>query len=118
MRRHIVDVRDGLVAEHLGVPVQGFQQAVADHGSFLQAVEALRGSGRSLRKFTKFMIKADVSPLAENDLMDPDHVPPSVAQSVWSVVTTVATWPLTEAAPRLLSFLPTGLLTDSDADPH
>lgn len=112
--RHIVDTRDALVAEHLGVPVEVFQQAVAEQESFLGAVEVLRGAGRSLRRFTPFMIKADVSPLAENDLMDPDHVPPSVAQSVWSLVTGVLAWPLTTAAPRLLSLLPTG----SDGDPQ
>jgi phospholipase D1/2 len=118
VRRHIIDVRDGLVAEHLGVPVADFQDAVTGHGSFLAAVEALRGRGRSLRKFTRFMIKADVSPLAENDLMDPDHVPPSIAESVWSLATRVATWPLTQAAPRLLALVPSGLLTDSEPDPQ
>lgn len=118
VRSHIVEVRDGLVAEHLGVPVTDFQEAVVGHGSFLHAVEALRGQGRSLRKFTEFMVEADVGPFAENDLMDPDHVPPSITESAWNLATKAAAWPLTQVAPRLLAFLPSGLLTDSDADPQ
>ena len=99
IRRQIVLTRDGLVAKHLGVPVDTFQREVLQHNSFLQATNALRGTGRSLRKFTEFMVSADASPLAENDLMDPDQVPPSIGQSVWSLVSGVVTWPLTRASP-------------------
>jgi phospholipase D1/2 len=98
IRRLIVDTRDGLVAEHLDVPLETFQREVLRHNSFLQATNALRGTGRSLRKFTAFMVSADASPLAENDLMDPDQVPPSIGQSVWSLVSGVATWPLERAS--------------------
>lgn len=99
VRQLILHTRDDLVAEHLGVPVEIFQEALTHHGSFLHAVEALRGTGRSLRKFTDFMVSADASPFAENDLMDPDHVPPSIARSACSLATGVVTWPLTRAAP-------------------
>lgn len=105
VRGHIRETRDGLVAEHLGVSPEVFAEAVETHGSFLQAVEALRGTGRSLRKFTRFMVEADVSPLAENDLMDPDHVPQSVARSVANLATGVAMWPLNRAAPGLAAFV-------------
>lgn len=81
----IARVRDGLISEHLGVSVEEFRAAMAERGSFLAAVEALRGAGRSLRRFTEYMVSAEASPLAENDLMDPDHVPRSVSQSVWSL---------------------------------
>ena len=78
-----------LVAEHLGVSREAFEQELAEQDSFVATVDALRGAGRSLRKFTEFMVEADVSPLAENELMDPDHVPPSLAESAWKLVTGV-----------------------------
>ena len=105
VQRHVIDMRDDLVAEHLGVPRSRFQEELAERGSFVQAIDALRGSGRSLRKFTEFMVAADVSPFAENDLMDPDHVPPSLTEGVLSLVIGVVSWPLTRAAPLLWSFV-------------
>ena len=89
VRRLILATRDGLVAEHLGVSREVFEQQLTEQDSFVAAVDALRGAGRSLRKFTEFMVEADVSPLAENELMDPDHVPPSLAESAWKLVTGV-----------------------------
>lgn len=108
VRRHIVATRDGLVAEHLGVEVEIFQRELLGHKSFLQATNSLRGTGRSLRKFTEFMVAAEASPLAENDLMDPDQVPPSIGQSVWSLVSGVAAWPLTRASGLWGSLRPGG----------
>ncbi|GAY15765.1 phospholipase D-like domain-containing protein [Mycobacterium sp. shizuoka-1] len=107
VHRLILHTRDSLVAEHLGVPVDTFAREVVQHKSFVHAINALRGTGRSLRKFTEFMVSADASPLAENDLMDPDQVPQSVGQSVWSLVSGVVTWPLTRASP-LWGFLRPG----------
>ncbi|WP_179466618.1 phospholipase D-like domain-containing protein [Mycolicibacterium vinylchloridicum] len=98
VRQLILATRDGLVAEHLGVPADTFQREVLRHNSFLHATNSLRGTGRSLRKFTAFMVSADASPLAENELMDPDQVPPSIGQSVWNLVSGVATWPLERAS--------------------
>lgn len=105
VRQFIADTRDDLVAEHLGVPVEEFQHQMSTRNSFVRAVEASRGSGRSLRKFSPLMVSADESPFAENDLMDPDHVPSSVAESVFRLTTTLITWPLTKAAPQLWSLL-------------
>ena len=82
----IVDTRNDLAAEHLGVSLEVFRAEVTARGSFLAAVEALRGTGRSLRKFTEFMVSADAGPFAENDLMDPAHVPASVAGSVCTLI--------------------------------
>lgn len=107
VRELIVATRDDLVAEHLGVPIDEFRHEASAHRSFLQGVEALRGAGRSLRKFSTYMVSADESPFAENDLMDPDHVPSSIGDSVWNLATTLATWPLTKAAPQLWSLLST-----------
>lgn len=105
VRRHIVDTRDDLVSEHLGVPLPDFQREVLQRSSFLAAVEASRGAGRSLRRFTDFMVAADASPLAENELMDPGHVPTSLARTAFGVATGVLTWPLTRVAPRLWSLV-------------
>ncbi len=79
----ITSVRNGLVCEHLGVSVDDFEREVRQRDSFLQAVEALRGQGRTLEQFTKDTVADEASLLAENDLMDPDHVPPrSLSRSI------------------------------------
>lgn len=113
--RHIEEVRDDLVAEHLGVPASEFRSELEERGSFLRTVDALRGTGRSLRKFTAFMLAADAGPFAENDLMDPDHVPPSLVQSAASLAVGVAMWPLTRAAPRLWSAVHASCGSDAEA---
>lgn len=105
IRDHIVGVRDDLVAEHLGVSPLRFSSEVRERGSFLGAVNALRGTGRSLRTFTEFMVAADASPFAENDLMDPDTVPSSIADSVQNLAVRVITWPLANGAPQLWSIV-------------
>ncbi|WP_231751001.1 phospholipase D-like domain-containing protein, partial [Mycobacterium sp. NAZ190054] len=105
VRRHIVDTRDDLVAEHLGVSRADFQREVLQRKSFLAAVDALRGTGRSLRRFTGFMVSADAGPFAENEVMDPGHVPPSIARSAFGLAAGMITWPLTKAAPRLWSLV-------------
>jgi len=93
VEREILCVRDGLVAEHLGVSTEDFRDELQRTTSFLQAVETLRGAGRSLRKLTDTMVSADAGPFAENNLMDPGHVPQSIAQSALEVVEAVAMWP-------------------------
>jgi phosphatidylserine/phosphatidylglycerophosphate/cardiolipin synthase-like enzyme len=105
VKQLIVNTRNDLAAEHLGVTPEAFRDEATTRDSFLQAVEALRGTGRSLRRFTEFMVSADASPFAENDLMDPLHVPASVAESLVSVVAGLIAWPLTRAAPGLWSLI-------------
>jgi phosphatidylserine/phosphatidylglycerophosphate/cardiolipin synthase-like enzyme len=82
IRREITSVRHQLVSEHLGVSVGEFEKAVDEHQSLLQAVEALRGQDRTLRPFTERTVADEAGPLAENDLMDPDHVPRSLTRTV------------------------------------
>jgi phosphatidylserine/phosphatidylglycerophosphate/cardiolipin synthase-like enzyme len=82
VRRQVTSMRDQLVAEHLGVSVGELERATHRCRSFLKAVEALRGESRTLRPFTEQTISDEASPLAENDLMDPDHVPRSLTKSV------------------------------------
>lgn len=85
--REIVSVRDQLVAEHLGVSRGELETAIAEHRSLLAAVEALRGDGKTLRPFTESTVADEAGPLAENDLMDPDHVPRSLTRSVQRFIT-------------------------------
>jgi phospholipase D1/2 len=94
VEREILFTRDSLVAEHLGVSVGDFRDELERCGAFRHGIEELRGTGRSLRKLTDTMMSADKGPFAENDLMDPDHVPPSIAQSTLKLVESVVTWPL------------------------
>jgi phosphatidylserine/phosphatidylglycerophosphate/cardiolipin synthase-like enzyme len=94
VQQEILFTRDGLVAEHLGVSVVAFREEVERRGAFRHGIEELRGTGRSLRKLTDTMVSADEGPFAENDLMDPDHVPQSIALSTLRLVEAVATWPL------------------------
>jgi phosphatidylserine/phosphatidylglycerophosphate/cardiolipin synthase-like enzyme len=81
-RRVITSMRNRLASEHLAVSVDEFETAIRRHGSFLGAIESLRGQGRTLRQFTESTVDGEASPLAENDLMDPDHVPRSLTRSV------------------------------------
>jgi phosphatidylserine/phosphatidylglycerophosphate/cardiolipin synthase-like enzyme len=76
-----------LIAEHLDVEVDDFEAAVRERGSIVAAIEELRGEGKTLQPFTEETIAGEESPLAENDLMDPDHVPRSLARSVQRVLT-------------------------------
>lgn len=78
----IAAVRTSLVAEHLGVSAEEFDRALADQGSLLKAIEALRGQGKTLSRFTERTIAGEGSLLAENDLMDPDRVPSSFVRSL------------------------------------
>lgn len=82
VRRQITSVRNRLVAEHLGVSVGDFESALLRCGSFLGAIEKLRGRGRTLRPFTERTVAGEAGPLAENELMDPDHVPRSLTRSL------------------------------------
>jgi phospholipase D1/2 len=81
-RRMVTSVRNRLVSEHLAVSVEEYEAAMHRHGSFLKATDALTGDGRTLRRFTSSTVDGEASPLAENDLMDPDHVPRSLTRSV------------------------------------
>jgi phosphatidylserine/phosphatidylglycerophosphate/cardiolipin synthase-like enzyme len=87
IRRVIQSVRQQLVCEHLGVSIDEFERTMHQGKSFLQAVEALRGQRKRLRRFTGRTVAGEDSPLAENDLMDPDHVPRSLSGSMRRLIT-------------------------------
>ena len=84
--RQVTSIRNHLLSEHLGVSVEEFDEALLRCGSLLKAVEGLRGEGRSLHEFTEATVSDEASPLAENDLMDPDHVPQSLTRSVQRLI--------------------------------
>lgn len=83
---HIVAVRNRLVAEHLGVSVDELEATMRDGRSLLTAINTLRGQGRSLREFTRQTVAGEASPLAETELMDPDHVPRSLTRSLQRLI--------------------------------
>ncbi len=87
IRLVITSVRHQLVCEHLGVSIDEFERTMRQGKSFLQAVETLRGHGKTLRRFTSRAVAGEDSPLAENDLMDPDHVPRSLTRSMRRLIT-------------------------------
>jgi phosphatidylserine/phosphatidylglycerophosphate/cardiolipin synthase-like enzyme len=82
VRREITSMRHQLISEHLDVSVGEFDEAVRGSGSLLQAIEGLRGRDKTLLPFTEQTVAGEAGPLAENDLMDPDHVPRSLTRSV------------------------------------
>ncbi len=87
IRRTITAARRQLVCEHLGVSTDEFERAMRDGRSLLQTVETLRGRGKTLRRFTSRTVANEDSPLAENELMDPDHVPRSLTRSMRRLLT-------------------------------
>ena len=82
VRRQITSLRNQLVSEHLGVSVDELRE----RGGSDRLVSAGRRGTSRRRQDVAALHRADgageASPLAENDLMDPDHVPRSLARSV------------------------------------
>lgn len=60
-RKAIADIRNRLLAEHLGADVRTVRSAIGKRGSLLAAVEALSDGGRSLRP-------VDLSKVSEDEL--------------------------------------------------
>lgn len=73
LRRAIIAFRDRLLAEHLGKTEEEAGEAFARSASFIQAVEGLRGPGRSLRPFDPPELTEAEEALAETDLLDPER---------------------------------------------
>ena len=68
----MLDVRATLIAEHLDVTDEAWRAALDRRGSLIAAIEDLRGSGKTLAAFDADTVEGESSPLAENDLMDPE----------------------------------------------
>jgi phosphatidylserine/phosphatidylglycerophosphate/cardiolipin synthase-like enzyme len=65
-------IRDGLIAEHLGVAAAEVARRVEGSGSLIETIETLRGSGRSLRAYQIPDLKAVEKWLADNEVLDPE----------------------------------------------
>lgn len=66
----IAAIRNGLLAEHLGTDSLSVAKAIESKGSLIAAVEALRGTGRSLRPYEVPDLSAVEEWLAENQILD------------------------------------------------
>ncbi|QIS03362.1 phospholipase [Nocardia brasiliensis] len=78
LRQTILEIRRQLVCEHLDADSAKFDATLAETSSLLRTVEALRGPGRTLVRFEPETVAHEDSPLAENELMDPERTPPSL----------------------------------------
>ncbi|USI73778.1 phospholipase D-like domain-containing protein [Sphingomonas morindae] len=68
----ITGIRDGLIAEHLGLPVSRVVEVLAETGSLIATIERLRGPGRSLRPYVVPDLSAVETWLADNEVLDPE----------------------------------------------
>jgi len=68
----IAAIRDDLVAEHLGVEPAVVTARLAETGSLIAVIEALRGDGRSLRPYEIDDLSAVEKWLADNEVLDPE----------------------------------------------
>ncbi|TCJ97443.1 phospholipase D-like domain-containing protein [Nocardia alba] len=75
LRETILDIRRTLICEHLDAEPAKFDATLAETSSLVRTIETLRGDGRSLRRFEPETVENEDSPLAENDLMDPERTP-------------------------------------------
>ena len=69
----IAAIRDGLIAEHLGLPRETVAAELARRGSLIDAIEALRGSGRTLRDYETPDLNAVQAWIADNEILDPEN---------------------------------------------
>jgi phospholipase D1/2 len=78
VRAAVTAVRDGLLAEHLGVTPETWADALQQQGSLAGAIEALRRSGersggRTLRPLERDEINTAEAFLVEAELLDPER---------------------------------------------
>ena len=65
-------IRDGLIAEHLGVASRLVRDQIRKSGSLIATIEKLRGPGRSLRPYEVPDLSAVEAWLAEHEALDPE----------------------------------------------
>lgn len=70
--KKIARIRDGLIAEHLGVPCSAAEEAYTETGSLTRTIEDLRGNERSLRAFDMPGLAPLGEWLADTKLLDPE----------------------------------------------
>ncbi len=67
----IARIRDGLIAEHLGVAPEEVAARLADTGSLIATIEGLRGPGRNLRDYIVPDLNEVEEWIADNEVLDP-----------------------------------------------
>ena len=67
-------LRHRLLAEHLGCSPEHFAEAEGRSGSMVDAIEVLRGSGKSLDLLDMEKLGAAEDFIASNELLDPECV--------------------------------------------
>ena len=65
-------LRNGLLAEHLGCSTKVVEDALMSGLGLIAAVEALRGSGKTLKAYAVPTLSATTRWLADNELLDPE----------------------------------------------
>ncbi len=68
----IAAIRNDLVAEHLGVPPARIATLLAERGSLIAVIEALRGEGRTLVPYVVPRLNDVEAWLADNEILDPE----------------------------------------------
>lgn len=68
----IAAVRNGLLAEHLGVTADAVAARLAETGSLIATIEGLRGPGRSLMPYETPDLTAVEAWLADHEVLDPE----------------------------------------------
>ena len=71
-RAAIVAIRDGLLAEHLGVAAEVVAATIEAEGSLIRAIARLRSDGRSLRDYQVPELSSVGAWLADNEVLDPE----------------------------------------------
>jgi phosphatidylserine/phosphatidylglycerophosphate/cardiolipin synthase-like enzyme len=68
----IAAIAHELMAEHLGVPASSVADRMAQTGSLIAAIEALRGPGHSLRPYEMPQLDGIEAWIADNEILDPE----------------------------------------------
>ncbi|CAN7607671.1 cardiolipin synthase B [Brucella sp. NBRC 12952] len=81
LRLKIAQLRDDLLAEHLGIKPEQVSQRLAETGSLIETVEQLGGPGRSLYPYQIPELSGIEEWLAENEILDPNG-PDEIFESI------------------------------------
>ncbi len=65
-------IRDGLIAEHLGLTAEQVAAEIEARGSLIATIEALRGEGKTLRPYAIPELNEVEKWLADNKVLDPE----------------------------------------------
>ncbi len=65
-------IRDGLLAEHLDVPIERVVAQIDARGSLIAAIESLCGPGKSLRPYVLPELTGTQAWLADHEVLDPE----------------------------------------------